>query len=542
MKKMCLIFLAALCLLWPMSGYAQGLPAFLSAVQEGLSEGLATGAAQAALDSELTLAVAAESGRIEAGKTLTVTVTAGNPRPLPADVTLTLTLPERLAIGDAPVWEATLPAAARDAQTGKLIPSVTTFTREVTLMPGGESAQAVIGCEMNMGTRFYRASMPMELCVADVTAEARALGAKDGRLTPGDAMTYEITIDNAGTAAKDVTVDLLLPDGVALAGELPEGMRFEGGRVKGSVTAEAAAQDETGRTPSTAVVTLPAVIEADALANDGDAMRLLAGQLRVDGKRVPLPRVQVCGPKISARMLPEMDQLQAGEEMALRVVVVNAGLAEADVRLSCMLPGGLTLVEDEAAKALTAEAAPETTDAPDAQMKANAHDQPKDEAKDSAKDDAADEDEGAPAAVLPPDDGGTLEAAAVLTPEAEAGAKAVRQENGTLIFNLHMDAASETDGGVDASTQVLNLRVRADEPQQNLREQLVGATLAWSTDEGQTELGEAVAVRVYRPMFLGLTAGEWSGIFWAGLLLLVTVTCLYAAVSSEEKRDEYICD
>ena len=34
MKKMSMIFLAALCLLWPLTGAAQGLPAFLDAVQE----------------------------------------------------------------------------------------------------------------------------------------------------------------------------------------------------------------------------------------------------------------------------------------------------------------------------------------------------------------------------------------------------------------------------------------------------------------------------------------------------------------------------
>ena len=43
-----MIVLAALCLLWPMTGAAQGLPAFLDAVEEGLATGLSTGAAQAA--------------------------------------------------------------------------------------------------------------------------------------------------------------------------------------------------------------------------------------------------------------------------------------------------------------------------------------------------------------------------------------------------------------------------------------------------------------------------------------------------------------
>ena len=76
-------------------------------------------------------------------------------------------------------------------------------------------------------------------------------------------------------------------------------------------------------------------------------MRLLTGALRVDGKRVALPRVQLCGAKISARLLPQTDSLKAGETMALRVVLVNSGLAGADVRVSCVLPEGLSLVTAE---------------------------------------------------------------------------------------------------------------------------------------------------------------------------------------------------
>ena len=92
------------------------------------------------------------------------------------------------------------------------------------------------------------------------------------------------------------------------------------------------------------------------------------------------------------------------------------------------------------------------------------------------------------------------------------------------------------------NTRVLDLRVRADVPQENIREKMLGATLAWTTDGGQTQLGEAVALRVYSPMFLGLTGDEWSGIFWAGLLLVITVACLYAAVCADSQKDDYVCD
>ncbi len=100
----------------------------------------------------------------------------------------------------------------------------------------------------------------------------------------------------------------------------------------------------------------------------------------------------------------------------------------------------------------------------------------------------------------------------------------------------------ESDAGVTASTQVFELRVKAEEPQQNLKEKLVGTSLAYSVDGGAAQLSEAVAMRVYRPTFLGITQEDWGGIFWASLLLLVTVVCLYAAVRRDERTEDFCCD
>ena len=49
-------------------------------------------------------------------------------------------------------------------------------------------------------------------------------------------------------------------------------------------------------------------------------------------------------------------------------------------------------------------------------------------------------------------------------------------------------------------------------------------------------------MRVYRPTFLGITKEDWGGIFWASLLLLVTVICLYAAVRSDHDKEDYCFD
>lgn len=507
MKKICLIVLAAVCLLLPAAGMAQGLPDFIQAVQTGLSEGLAVGAAQtaAAMDKDLTLEISAQESRVEEGQTVVVTVTAQNPRPIDAEVSLTLALPERLALdaGQQSAWEATLPAAQMD-ENGTLQPSTTTFTRNLTLMPGGKSEQTMLSVEMNVGTRFYRAKMPMQLCVADVSAIAAVQGGKAGRANIGDTLVYALEIRNAGAADKNVPVDLVLPMGVELVSELPEGFTQSERRVTGEVCARAAQNGE----PTSMTLTWVVKAADNALDGDADAMRLLTGTLRVDGKRVAVPRIQLCSARISARLLPQAESLEAGEEMALNVVVVNAGLAAADVRVSCVLPEGISLVTEE-------------------QKESGAE-------EDEAEKEQSDEKTAVPLAT---DDSAKPQAEAVMAEHVPEEPE-IRMENDTLVFDLHMDAAEEQDGAVDAHTRVVRLRVRADEPQENVREKLLGATLAWQTNHGDTQLGEAVAMRVYRPMVLGLTREEWTGILWAGLLLVVTVSCLFAAFNAENRREE----
>ena len=432
MKKWCLMVLAALCLLIPTVGSAQGLPDFLQAVQTGLSEGLSAGSA--AMEKDLTLSVTASDARVEAGRDVTLTIRAENPRPAETRVALTLSLPERLAAqaNEALAWEAALPAAEMD-ETG--------------------------------------------------------------------AMAYAVEIANAGTAEKTVPVELILPADVTLSGDLPEGFTRSQRQIRGEVKAAAAAGDE----PFTTTLVFPMTVNEDALDGDEDAMRLLTGALRVDGKRVALPRVQLCGAKISARLLPQTASLKAGETMALRVVLVNSGLAGADVRVSCVLPEGLSLVKAE-------ETEPETETEPEEATGGEAE------------------------SALPPeaDDGLGADAEPVLADEETLAEPEIRQENGAAVFSLHIDAAGE-----DAATRVVTLHVRADEPQENIKERLLGATLAWQTDAGETQLGEAACVRVYQPMVFGLTKDEWMGILWAGLLLVVTVSCLFAAFNSENKREKY---
>lgn len=490
MKKTCILALAALCLALPATGAAQGLPDFLTAVGEGVQEGVAAGAAAVAESEELTLALELGDTRMEAGKPLTLTVTAVNPRAADTPVALTLSLPDRLTCAQGASWEAILPAA----KPGE--PSMTVFEREVTLAPGGVSETAELVCEMSMGTRFYRARQAVDLCVADISVTAALNGADDGRVQPGDAFAWRIEVKNAGTAARDVALDLTLPEGVTLQHEAACALRKNGTRLTGTVRAEAAKAGEA----SVAVIELPVRVDEDALEGDEDAVRLMTGALFADGERVPLPRVQVCGPKISVRLVPDADELEAGETMALRVMVVNEGLAPADVELSCVLPEGLTLEKDKQAKATPAEAA------------------------------VMDGEDGA----LPPQG---VPADSVLPREQTITAA----KDNRVTFTAHMDAANEGESGVTASTQVFEMRVKAQAPQKNLQEKLVGTALAYSVDGGPAQLSEAVAMRVYIPAFLGITNADWGGIFWASLLLLVTVVCLWAAVRSDDK-EEYCCD
>lgn len=500
MKKRNILLLALLLALAPAGGSAQDLPELFGEVYQSIGEGLAQGAALAeeALSGELTLRVETDAARVEEGKSVRLTVTAGNPLPRPVEVGVELALPERLRASDETAWQATLPAAQVD-ETGALVPSVTAFTRELTLAPGGGSEQADVTCELSMGTRFYRAHTPLALCVPDVEVSAFADGVENSRVQPGDAFTYRIEVANAGDAPKDVALELTLPQNVMPAQTPGQGWVQTGSVICGRVYAEAAA----GETPSRVVLTLPVKVAENALEGDEDARRLLSGALRADGKRVPLERIEVCGAKVSARLLADTERLEAGEETTLRVMVVNGGLAPADVRLSCVLPEGLTMAGAREAEATAAEAA-----------------------------------------VLPVGDddlpGGGAAVPAQPAPKAKS---AMTQTNGALVFDVHMEAAAEEEGGVVASTQVIEIPVVAAAPQQNLGERLVGASLAWNVGSEPTQMSEAVALRVVREEFMGLSREDWNGVFWAAVITIVTIAFLYAAVRKEHtKEDDFCCE
>ena len=539
MRKWNTLFLALALLLFPAAGSAQELPELFSAVYNSAKEGLKSGMQQAAagMEKELTLSISLQDARIEEGKNITLTVTATNPRPADTPVTIELLLPQRLSAAPDARWQAVLPAAKADPETGTLTASVSTFTREITLAPGGGSERAEIQCEMSMGTRFYRSRAQLQLCVSDVTAQAAVQGVQEGRLYPGDSFSYEIEVANAGTAPKDVEVNLLLPQGVMLAGALPLGFAQEKSMISGHVRAEAAVPDGDGLSPSSCVISVPVVIGEDVLEGDEDAVRLLSGALRVDAQRVPLPRVQVCGAKISAQLVADTDTLEAGEQTQLRVVLVNSGLAPADVRLSCVLPEGLRLAEDVQDVMTARESSAAQEEEPDEK-----------EDEEDEEDDERAEDAAPGAAVPPPDSGDGAAPAAELTEEIK---KEPAQENAAepssnagrmLVYDVHMPAGRQTPEGVSAAAEVIRLNVQAENAQENLGDRLVGASLAWSVDEGETQLGEAVALRLSEARFWGVSKEDWNALFWASVLLVMMVACLCAAAKSDRKEEDFCCD
>jgi len=476
-------------LMLPAAADAQDLPQLFAAVQSGLQEGLEEGvsAAAAAMDEELTLSILPESARIESGKTIRLTVTAGNPRPQAERVTFSLQLPLWLKASPDTQWEAVLPPAQLDEKSGEVRPSVTTFTRELTLEPGGKSEPAQIGAEMSMGTRFYRAKAEVRLCVPDIGVAAQLDGAAEGRIEPGDLFSYEIEVTNGGDAPKDVMLEMTLPEGVMLEGDLPGGLTLEENRISGQVRAEAAMTDAAGTSPSLQAITLPLRAGEEILEGDADARRLIGLALRADGEPVSAPRVEVCGPKISAKLVADNSELEEGEEAMLSIVVVNTGLAPADMQLVCSLPEGLALKQEEE------EATP------------------------------------AEAAMLPP--GGGDGAA----PASAAGAQ-------VLTYDLHIGAAKEESGGIMAETAVIDIPVTAVAPQENLRERLIGAALSWRVEDGGMQLGDALAMRVHRSGMLGIPKEEWSSIFCAAALMLMLAGCLYAAVRSDKHEEDFCCD
>lgn len=464
------------------------LPELFTQVYESIGEGLAVGAQQA--QSELTLDISTDNVRLEEGKRVLLTITAGNPLEQETAVSFALSLPEWVAADGETAWEAVLPAASVDGETGAVIPSQTVITRELALEEGAQSAQTQIRCEMAMGPRFYRASAPLQLCVSDVTISMLADGTTDGRLNPGDRFAYRLVLANSGDASRDAAVEVTMPETVT-AGDLPEGFSFVQEKICGAVHVPAA-QDETGARKE---IVFPVSVNSDALEGDEDAQRLIAPVVSADGKPVAAPRVQVCGPMISARLLADSESLETGEETMLSIVVVNSGLAEANVQLSCVLPDGLQLAQEE-------------------------------------------DEEGA---LLPAagDDGQLPGAGEAVPVEDELAEPVMHREDKTLMFDVHMDAARQTKDGVIAHTQVIEIPVRAEIAQGRMTQQLLGAALSWSVGEEQARLGEAVALSVSPQTVLGLTRADWNGVFWAGVLLLITMVCLYAAVKKEKREEEY---
>ena len=477
MKKWLMFFFCALLALLPPAASAESLPEVLGAVSQGLSEGLQEARETLLLSGQdLSLTLTAPQSRIEEGETLLLTLTAENPYPAAADVTLTLNLPERLSCTQESSWQAQLEGASVHPETGETVPSVTVFTREVTLIPGsGAGEQAELTVEMGMGARFYRAKAPLELCVPLISAGASIEGTQDGLIKPGEPFTLIIDVVNEGTAAKDVPFTLDLPADVFPGGELPEGFSLKERTITGSLRAEAG--ESTG-------IHIPLTTRETLLDGDEDASRLIAPVLTVDGKRISAPMLRVVSAMISATLTPELTSLEEGGMMNLAITVVNSGLADADVELSCLLPAGLSVLAASTKN-------PGDPPAPDAQAVADG-------------------------------DGAPME----------------RAEDGALVYAVHMDAAKETEAGIAAATKELLLRVRADVPLEEARERLLGATLAWRTNAGDTKLSEPAVLRVYPSGFMGLARAEWNGILLAALLMLVTVCCLCSAVRSD-KQDDY---
>ena len=498
MKKWSMLLLCALLMLCPLSGSAEDLPDFLSAVAQGYSEGLQEGV-QSAAAQELTLSLTAQDARIEEGRTLLLTITAGNPYPDEKAVTLTLDLPDRLSCAQPLTWNAQLKPAAIDPQSGEAVPSVATFTREVTLTPGGESEQTDIRVEMSMGTRFYRAQTALELCVPNVSAAASVSGAQGQIVQPGGSFVYQLSLLNDGSAPKDVPVELLLPAGVMPAEPLDAGFALRERTIVGTVRVEANGES---------AIALPMQVDPDALVGDEDACRLLCGVLTVDGKRIALPMLKAAGPLISARLIPEDRKLQEGETMDMVVTIANAGLAAADVELTCRLPDGLTLVQ-----ALTQ--APAKT-----QQEKREQDAPVVPAADSGE---------------PPAQAGAAQAVMSSDPVNPV----IKEEDGLIFLSVHMDAARETDSGIAAATLEIPLRVRADMPLDADNDHMLGASLAWKAGGGDTQLEQAVALEIQRSGMFGLSDSEWNGILLASLLMIVTICCLYSAVKSDKREEDY---
>lgn len=493
MKKwICMIVgaLLALSLSLPAAAEETGLPGFAAAIAEGAKQGFALGAqtATAGMDGEFSIALSTDMPRIEEEQTVRLCVALSNPRAQETPVQVTLTLPEALVSSEEMTLEVLLPAAQTDEETGALMPSETVISRMLTLKPGSRSEEAQITAELSVGTRFYRASAPLAICVPDIAVHAAAEGMdENGRVQPGDPFSYTVTIENAGAAGKQLPITLSLPRG-AKCMQLPEGFAEKNGVVSGSMAVGEAQDGENWQE------TLTFGMQANEDALGAEQTRLmLTGTLTADARPVALPRLEVCCANVNASLSSDKDSLAVGEEMELSLIVTNTGLVPADVLLTCRLPQGLTLL--------------------------------------SSRDADEEDDEEAPVTVE--DDGGN--AAGAQAASTDLG-ETLEQAERIVRVKLRMDAAGETEDGLAAATRRVTLRVRADVPMEDVKERLLGASMTYAADDGEAQLGDALAVRVVRDTIFGLNKEQASNIFWATVLLGVTLSCLFAVFKNDDEE------
>jgi len=407
------------------------------------------------------------------------------------------------------------------------------------------------------------------------------LEADDTRLEEGGTLTLTLTAGNPYPQAVDVAFSLALPERLSCIQETTWQTTLEGAKT----------DPATGElTPSTAAITR----EITLIPGSGGSEQVTLQCEMSMGTRFYRAdtAVDLCVPSISTAAVldgGEDGRIRPGEAFALALDVVNDGAAAKDVAISYLLPTGVsaantlpegfTLSRREIRGTVRAEAASAQRISLPLIADEDALDGDSDASRlmsgvltvDGKRMTAPTLHIVGPmiSAKLTPEEtsleeGGVMDLAITVVntglatadvelscllpqglsvePGGEQDKAKLRREDGALVYDVHMDAAEQTESGIVAATKELLVRVRADMPLESTDDRLLGASLAWRTDDGITQLSPAAALHVRGQGFLGIDNSEWNGILLAGILMLITVCCLCSACRSDKQEEEYCFD
>lgn len=341
------VFFVLLVLALPVGaeGFSLDLNKILSGIEEGVSQYAAALGQSNARD--LSLVAQADKQTIVEGDVVTLEAVVTNPHLYEEAVSVRLSVAQdRFEIDGSPLeWQGKLPAATLDAK-GTVEPSRTRLVWQMRVLPvpGGDDGLQELDAVVTMAqdSRYYQSAASFELLAPRISVRTNA---SSRTAQPEGALVYTVVCTNNGPAAGSVQVRQELPEGLkAIDLEAPAAARIEGRTLVWDVTVPAATYDgDTLVEPAHVVRIAKVEVEAGVLDGVSSGRKVLVSDVTANGERLTPQRLTVQGPLLSLQIECGVQNVRAGDEIPVALIVSNKGRADADVTLQTVLPKGMAL-------------------------------------------------------------------------------------------------------------------------------------------------------------------------------------------------------